>query len=227
MPNKKLHGEFVLPQKPASHISSNNEKTSVEKSASPLDHNGHTHQKMKFYSSFCYYPEGVVVQNQDIDEEVVLVLRRHFITNTPWVLLTILFILVPFFIGPITLSVLPFLNLSSLTQTFLLTSYYLSIVGYVLINFSIWYFNVGVVTNKRVIDVDLSGILYRNVAETEVESLADVSYTQSGSIRSFFNYGDVEVQTEALKAHFEFDRVPRPGEVVRIIGDLMQKEDSK
>ena len=55
-----------------------------------------------------------------------------------------------------------------------------------------------------------------------MEKIEDVTYKQSGFIRSLFNYGDVHVQTAGEEENIEYDRVPRPAKVAEIINDITE-----
>src|SRR5260221_6824095 len=63
---------------------------------------GHTHNT---FASFFYYPEKVDFVDKDSEEVVILLVRRHPITNVPWIAMTFLMIISPAFV-----SVLPFLE---------------------------------------------------------------------------------------------------------------------
>lgn len=225
MDNSKndLKGEFVL-----SKDTKTNTEDAVDakiKTPKAISKNSlaANHNSPHFFSSFSRYPDGVVLQNQELDEEILLLIRRHFITNFPWLFISLLAIVFPFLLIPLLPSLFSFINLSGITQTFIASFYFIIIFGYILVNFSIWYFNVALVTNKRIVDLDVTGILFRNIAETNLNLIQDISYTQNGSIRSIFNYGDVLVQTAGTLPNFEFDRAPRPAEIIRIISDLIGK----
>ena len=79
----------------------------------------------------------------------------------------------------------------------------------------------GLVTNKRIIDLNVYGILSKQFSETKIDLIEDVSYSQVGSIRSVFNYGDVHMQTAGTLSNFEFDRAPEPARITKIIGELI------
>lgn len=177
-----------------------------------------------FYSSLFHFPGGIFFQNQDEDEEIVLLVRRDFITNLPWILGALLLLLVPLVISLIFPLFFPFITISESGIIVSGLFYYLIIFGFVLVNFSVWYFNIGLVTNKRVIDLDVSGILYKHVSETRLNLIEDVTYTQVGSIRSIFNYGDIFIQTAGAHPNFEFDRAPEPAKIVRIVADMIGGE---
>lgn len=173
------------------------------------------------FTALSFYPDGVVFKDQKADEQIIILVRRHLITNIPWILGLITLSLVPVVAIPILPSFFPFINLSVLTQIAIIILYYLSLFAFLLINFTVWYFHIGIVTNERIIDIDTSGILYRNVAETKLELVEDISYTQSGAISSFFNYGDIDIQTAGTNPNFEFDKAPDPAKIRHTIGQLI------
>lgn len=181
----------------------------------------HTHH----FASFCDHPSGISFENQEADEKILLFLRRHFITNVPWLLTTIIFILLP----PIAGFLLPKIGLAlfpSLPDNFLtvfIIFYYLIIFTYAFIHFITWFFNISIVTQKRIIDIDFSNLVYHDVAVTKLSLVEDTNYSQTGFIRSLFNYGDAFVQTAGEKLHFDFLSVPKPTKVVNIIQNLIGK----
>lgn len=74
-------------------------------------------------------------------------------------------------------------------------------------------------------DLDFADIIYKNVAETKLDLVQDVSYKQIGVIRTFFDYGDVRVQTAAAVDAFAMNAVPKPQKVVEVIQELIGKEE--
>lgn len=173
------------------------------------------------FSSFRMHPKGLKFVNQEADEHIILFIRRHFIVNVPWLALTFLFSLLPIatFIL-IDLSNLVLFSMPPQLVVILVLFYYLIILNYALMNFIIWFYHVGIVTPKRLLDLDVYNILSHHLAETEIADVVDVSYAQKGFFQSFFNYGNVPIQTQAIKANFEFEASPLPAEVSDIITDL-------
>lgn len=181
------------------------------------------HRKPHFYSSLAYYPEGMGFENQEEDEEIILIVRRDFITNLPWILTAIILAILPIIITPFIPVIAPFVQFSDTTITLYLMFFYLALLGYVIVNFTLWYFHLGIVTNKHIIDIDVHGILSRDVSRTLLKNVEDVKYTQVGVIRSIFNYGDVLIQTAGTNVNFEFDKAPEPSLIIQIIEDLLGK----
>lgn len=174
------------------------------------------------FAAFCTHPYHVTFKDQEPDEKLLLLLRRHFITNVPWIILLALLFLTPFallLIGTDAYSLLSFLPTRYVTIS--LIFYYLLALNYGLIQLLTWYYNIFLVTHKRVVDIDFSDIVYHNVAMTKLIQVENVNYTQVGFIPSFFNYGDVFVETAGASKHFEALSVPKPAEAVVIIQKLM------
>src|SRR3989304_9875598 len=66
---------------------------------------GHTHNPL---AAFCYYPDHVNFVNADPEEKVVLLLRRHPITNLSWISIAFLMVIAPsFFVLIAPFSLLP------------------------------------------------------------------------------------------------------------------------
>lgn len=220
-----LSGEFILKNQP---IGTSAVAQSAEASENPTQDTHHhpifptiRNSKLHFLSSLCIDPKNITIVNQDKDEFIHLLVRRHLITNVPWLAIVCLLLFAPVVI-PLLLFEFTFIQFSPSTIFSALLLYYLSLFGYSLLKFCEWYFHVGLVSNKRVVDVDLVNILSKNVSETEVKQVVDVTYTKKGILQSIFGFGNVFLQTEAVLANFEFDRVPRPAEVAEIVSQLSQ-----
>lgn len=216
--DESLSGEFIL------NPTDKKEKKALESDIE--SHLKHKH-KVKFYTSLCINPEGVTFENQESDEEIVLLVRRDLITNVPWIVTALILISIPPLISLFNDLFTPFFQISATTQLIAIIFYYLIVFGFILVEFTLWYFNVGIVTNKRIIDLDLSGILFKHVSETRLNLVEDVSYVKVGSIRTIFDYGDVLIQTAGTLANFEFLRAPEPARIVRIIADMIGEKPLK
>ena len=99
--------------------------------------------------------------------------------------------------------------------------WYLFTFGFALSNFLHWYFNVYIVTDKRVVDIDWYSLLYKQLSSTDLDKIQDVTYKQGGILDSFFDFGTVLVQTAGTEPNFEFEEVPQPEHVVRQINEIV------
>ncbi len=176
-------------------------------------------------SSFAWFPPRVFFATQDNKEKVVLLLRQHWITNLGWMLFVIILIVAPmsgFWLDDL-LEVTASLNeISPKLPSLVMIVWYMLVFGFAFTKFLHWYFNVYIVTDKRIIDVDFYSILYKKISEADLIKVQDVTHRSVGTLALIFNYGDLVVQTAAEFSDIEFDRVPSPSEVHKIIGELVQ-----
>ena len=100
---------------------------------------------------------------------------------------------------------------------------YSILFSYIFFNILLWLFNVGIVSNHRIIDVDYHLVLFKEITATSISDVADVTGTTSGFIRSLFQFGDIHIQTAGKSANIEFNNVPQVDQVVSIINRIMLK----
>jgi len=105
--------------------------------------------------------------------------------------------------------------------------WYMIIVAYVFENFLSWFFDINIITDERIIDIDFHNLIYKEVSDTKIDRVQDVTYRQGGVLRAIFDYGDVLIQTAAEVPSFEFLAVPHPHRVVKILNDLKIEEEQE
>jgi hypothetical protein len=176
------------------------------------------------FTTYCKNPRGISFAEQEDDETIILFLRRDFITNVPWLASTIGLAFVPFLIRFIFVSSgFSLFTLPHNISIVLVTFYYLIVLGFAFANLVSWFYNIGLVTTKRGVDIDFTELSTINVGTAALPDIIDVEYTQQGFFQSFFDYGDVRLRVEATGEVFVFEKVPRPtqvsGIVSKIIGD--------
>ena len=93
-------------------------------------------------------------------------------------------------------------------------------VGFCFEKFLSWYFDVYIITNQRVIDIDFYNLLSKKFSEAELSRIQDVTTEFSGISQTVFNYGNVLIQTAAEINEIIFNKVPNPEKVVKIIQEL-------
>lgn len=175
-------------------------------------------------SAYLLRPEGIRFETQEQDEQIILFLRRHWITNFSWVSISLILIVTPILLFPLIIQSGFISSENPLAiVTFFILLWYLLTSSYMLVNFILWYFNISIVSNERIIDIDFVNILNKKFAATRIAKVEDVTLRTGGFIRTIFDYGDVIVQTAGTNVQFEFLAVPHPEQVVRIINNLMEQ----
>lgn len=172
-------------------------------------------------SSFSYLPKKVNFETREKEEKVILLLRRHPIANVSWILVGLLMIMAPIILNKFSLlSLLP-----GKFQLIAVLGWYLITTAFLLENFLTWFFNVNIITDERIVDIDFFNLIYKQVSDTNIDKIQDVTYTMGGVARTLFNYGDVFVQTAAEVPNFDFLGVPNPDKVVKILQELRIEEE--
>lgn len=172
-------------------------------------------------SAFATRPVGVRFETQTDEEEIILLLRRHWITNVPWIGFGGLMIF-----APLALRWFPLLDfLPARFQLMAVIIWYLLTIFIIFEKFLTWYFNVNIITDERIIDVDFNNLIYKEISETEINKVQDVTYRMGGAIRTLFHYGDVFIQTAGTEENFEFLAIPRPEQVAKLLDQLREEEE--
>lgn len=174
------------------------------------------------FCSFANNPQGFKFAQQEKNENILLLTRRHFITNFPWIISSFIFALIPPTITIIWQFIPPLFKFPPITYILLLLSFYYTVIaGYAFYNFINWFYNIGLITNKRIFDLDYSYLSYIDVAITQLPEIEDVVHRQKGFFASFFNYGDVVAHTVAGHEDFIFEKIPHPTKVVDVLSKLI------
>jgi uncharacterized membrane protein YdbT with pleckstrin-like domain len=152
------------------------------------------------------------------DEKIVRVIRSFWLAHLLRVLLgATLMTLAFFFMMPLFRfgwpGVVGFLLLVSLGGLYSLRA------------LVVWYWNVFIVTNQRVVDVNQRGYFSREVSEANYEKIQDVLYSVSGIWRSLLNFGVVRLQTAGNGMALELKDVSSPKAVHHLITDSMSLYD--
>lgn len=174
-------------------------------------------------SAFCYYPKATSFVNEDKDEEIILLLRKHPITNLNWIFTAIFMILVPVFVSAFQF----FVDIPVNFQIIFTLIWYLVTIGYMLEKFLSWFFHVNIITDERILEVDFHSLIYREMTDANIDQIQDVTVKIGGGIRTIFNYGNIQVQTAAEIPQLEFESVPEPDAVARILRELRVEEEQE
>ncbi len=203
-------------------VATDNKKDNPQKKEVSSNSQKHLH----LLSSFCLDPKGIRFADQEKDEKILLFLRRHPITNVDWILLAVFFALVPVFFSYIinAFNIDFLLNIPGRFTLFFLIFYYSAVFTFMLVNFMSWFYNVGLITERRVVDIDFVELIYKHISTTKFELIQDVNYIQHGAIRAIFHFGDVIVQTAGQEGNFELEAVPHPDKVTHLIEDFIGKK---
>lgn len=168
-------------------------------------------------------PLKVFFDSQLNEEEVILLLRQHPITQLKWIITALVLIFLPGVFGYIHLF-------DFLYGKYLLAGvigWYLLVLAFCLESFLSWFYNAYIITDERVIDIDFESMIYKNISAAKLDNIEDVTATTGGAIQSIFDFGTIRVQTAAEKQEFEFGNVPHPSKVTTLLNELLLEEEKE
>lgn len=163
-------------------------------------------------------------ETQEENEEVKFVIRKHWMA-----------LFKPIFVAFWT-PVLGFLAVFFLPQSFpelmqgtnynfyvlFISIWFLAANLYFFISWLVFYLNVGIVTDQNFVDIDQENLLHRKVSTLSLGDVQDVSASHKGFLQTYFNYGDVLVQTAGELPNFELINIPDPAGYAKKILDLQE-----
>lgn len=162
---------------------------------------------------------------QQEDEKICMILRPHWMVFFAKFVVWLMFVAI--LIGsdwavakylPI-LKTLPYVNFYTLARSV----YLMFLILGLLIIWVMYYLDIQIITNERVVDITQGSLLHRTVSELHLSRIEDVTAEVDGLFGTFLDYGNVYVQTAAETERFTFDRVPNPAAVEKLILDLYEQ----
>jgi hypothetical protein len=159
------------------------------------------------------------------DEPVYLVVREHWIRLLGKLLLWTFFAAALIVFNRYVKASLPLLfegRIGLITQLFTQV-YTLFLAASLFLIWLIYYLNVQIITDRRIVDIDQVGLFSHTTTELHIENIEDVTSQNNGILGNIFNYGMVYVQTAGSKERFEFNNVASPGLIEKTLLDLYEK----
>lgn len=174
-------------------------------------------------ASFVVRPRTMRFETQEQKEHILLLLRQHPVVNVPWIVIVILWAMLP--------TLFPLIPgwafLPPQFQVVGLLVWYLLAFGYIFENFLSWYFNVFIVTDERIIDIDFYSLLYKKLSSAKLTQMEDVTFTQTGILGAIFDIGTISIQTAGERREFEIANVPHPRKVILFLNEMVGQEEQE
>lgn len=150
---------------------------------------------------------------QQAQEQILFITRRHWILLARDVAVVVALGLLSLFLpDDAVMNLLKFVF-----SMFLLAALFTILVLY--------YLNMQIVTNERIVDITQKNLLSHEVSELRLDRVQDVTAEIRGVFGTIFGFGHVYVQTAGEITRFEFDNIPNPKKVVKLILDLVEKHE--
>jgi hypothetical protein len=189
----------------------------------------------KHWGSLVIYPQNTHFAFQKKSETVFILARKHFVTNSGWMINTGLFALLPFIVVVVIDLMFPgfisgYLAVDSLKQPISIQNivatiflFYSFILTYAWTHYISWFHNVYLITNERMIHTSFKLLTGTTTTEAALDRIVDISQESYGFFPSMFNYGNVKVQTAtAMKSKFNFEGIPDPSWFRSVLYELVK-----
>lgn len=150
---------------------------------------------------------------EKLNEHVEYVLRRHWLTFVPSIIIFLVMLAVPVIVYFLIQKLFP--DLLSGPIIFPLSVLFASTYGlfsllFFYVQFIDFYLDLWIITNERVIDVEQKGLFDRTIAELELENIQDVTSNVQGFWGTIFHYGDTFIATASSTDTIIFKQIPKP-----------------
>ncbi|MCL4384136.1 PH domain-containing protein [Patescibacteria group bacterium] len=203
------------PTPPPPSVDSNSADSTDPLRQKAYDLMGHAKHSL---SALLVNPKVFNFEEKDHDEEILVVLRPHWFTNVRWLLITFFMLF-----APLLIRVVPLLSFFPARYQFVMIIFwYILTFAFAFESFLSWYFDVFIITNERVIDIDFENLLNKKFSEAGLDKIQDTSTRVAGLAQTMFNFGDVLIQTAAEIPEITFEKVPNPEKIIKIIQELTE-----
>lgn len=149
------------------------------------------------------------------DEQVLHIVHRHWFN-----LLAHFFIIFVLFV--VTFGSLTFLTLlfpeivagdKIIFMSFLENSILLFLWLYIFLLWIDYYFDVWIITNERILNIEQKGLFVRHISEIEFSRIQDISTEVTGLMATILNFGDLYIQTASENERVTFRQVADPNQL--------------
>lgn len=166
---------------------------------------------------------------QQNGEKVYLLTRPHWFVLARRIALWLVFVVLLMIFDQLVEPVFPIIVDGSSPEILaLIKNFYVMFLTVSL--FGIWllyYLNYQIVTDRRVVDMDQKNVFHHQTSELNIANIEDVTAEIKGVAGTVLNFGNVYVQTAGQQRMFEFDLIPNPHRVAKLILDIFDKQLNK
>jgi len=165
-----------------------------------------------------FEPSNNSFRKQNPEEKTILVTRKHRIILFSKMSFLGFCVLLPFIIYSLINSFSWYSSISPV-YWFFVSIWFLLLWNLAFYSIMLYFLNIVIVTNQRVIENKQNGFFDYRANEMELSKIQDISIKISGSLATFLDFGDIEIQSAGAKAKFYFDAVPHPEKIREIINE--------
>src|SRR6185437_7294471 len=135
-------------------------------------------------------PANISFIEQEPDEKIELIVRKHWITLLPGAFLVLIGLFIQVIIG--------------------IWLWYLLTLCFGFETFLFWYYNTYNISSKHIVFITFRGIYTRDIIEHHYDDIQSVSSHVEGLTASFINIGSVTVEMLGQGGQLELNQIPFP-----------------
>ncbi|KKP89106.1 MAG: hypothetical protein UR93_C0002G0008 [Berkelbacteria bacterium GW2011_GWA2_35_9] len=161
-------------------------------------------------------------ENIAYDESIIIKSRRHILSILPSIIVFVILSILPIIIVIIAFSLeIPIFKYPNINILLLSASCYYMIYLLVFTSELIsYYYDLLLVTKNNVISIDQSGMFSRKILLFNLEQIEDINAHVTGFIPTFFNFGNIIIQTAGTKELTIIKGMPNPQKIASKIMEL-------
>jgi hypothetical protein len=158
---------------------------------------------------------------QERDEAVFVFIRPYFLAFLPTALAFITVIAISFAVQAAAAAGFGFADpyYNNLLIIFMSLFQLLALIVFFVALFD-YYFDILIVTDRRLVDIDHEQLFFRQISELALEDVEDVTSIVKGFFQTTFHYGSVRIQTAGNRENFLVENIRFPREITTLILDL-------
>lgn len=167
---------------------------------------------------------NMLFPGQQENEQIIEIVRKHWFYLFQEMIVWLIFVAVLFAIDKFLPIYLPSLFQNPLAPYLALFKnlYTLFLILGLLMLWEMYYLNMQIVTDQRIVDISQDGIFSHTVSELSLSKIEDVTGETKGIFGTMLGFGNVYVQTAGTVDRFTFDTIPHPEILEKKILDASQ-----
>ncbi len=148
-------------------------------------------------------------------ENVILQIRRHLFVFYMRIAFVVVLVFLPLLLIPVADAALEkIFDANGILVFWALYLMWLLVLSTILfVQWTDYYLDVWIVTNKRVIDIEQKGVFNFEVSTFRLEQIQDISIEINGIIASFLKFGTIHIHTAGESPNLTIRDAARPIEV--------------
>ena len=153
--------------------------------------------------------KNLFTRNFDRGEELLLVLRRHWIVYVNVAVLALVLFLGTVFAFILQATFRDWL-MPLAFQSLLIVTTWLFLLQILYIHWINNQLDVTIISNKRILDLEQTGFLSRAISETTLSRVQEVNAQKGGLFGNLLHFGDISIHTGADQSDFHIKWVHHP-----------------